>query len=72
MDPLSIPVIFLLGGLTAMVSYILTLRYKDKREETHPIWGVKISTFIITFTTLSFVGILGGVIFVTLLIFFHG
>ena len=78
MDPLSIPIIFLLGGLTAMVSYVLTLRHKDEREERHPLWGVKYSTFlkisifIITFIILSFVVILGGVIFVTLLSFFHG
>ena len=69
MEPISIPIIFFLGGITGLVSLVLSLWFTKEKELSlvNKAW-----IFIRTFVLCSVVVLLGGILFVTLLTFSHG
>jgi|GEM_PF-2030844 hypothetical protein len=69
MEPISIPIIFFLGGITGLVSLVLSLWFTREKELS---LGNKAWIFIQTFVLCSVVALLGGILFVTLLTFSHG
>ena len=69
MEPISIPIIFFLGGITGLVSLVLSLWFTREKELS---LGNKGWVFIQTFVLCSVVALLGGILFVTLLTFSHG
>ena len=69
MEPISVPIIFFLGGITGLVSLVLSLWFTREKELS---LGNKVWVFIQTFVLCSVVALLGGILFVTLLTFSHG
>ena len=69
MEPISIPIIFFLGGIMGLVSLVLSLWFTREKELS---LGNKVWIFIQTFVLCSVVALLGGILFVTLLTFSHG
>tara|TARA_Y100000590_G_C15719667_1_gene1013111 strand:+ start:359 stop:568 length:210 start_codon:yes stop_codon:yes gene_type:complete len=69
MEPISIPIIFFLGGLAGLLSLLMSfLIIKDKNlKPLKQLW-----IFIQVFFLCSLISILGGILFVTLLSFSHG
>jgi hypothetical protein len=69
MEPISVPIIFFLGGITGLISLILSLWFTREKDLS---LSNKAWIFIQTFVLCSVVTLLGGILFVTLLTFSHG
>ena len=69
MEPLSIPIIFLLGGMTGLLSIAISF-WLTRNKELRLL--KKTYIFIQTFILCSVTALLGGILFVTLLSLSHG